>query len=550
MKSRRRAAAATLALLCVLGCGRVEGPEVGAAAFDPLEDDRVAELLGDCSELGTFAGDTSDLDAVLVGKLERGTMEVLHHVREELARSGASALDEIERFVRRRYGEPHGALAVANALEVLELMQPPLAEGGEELLLDCLGHPSEVVRQAAVHALGKHAGPEAYDALAALLRATNGPSRSAILTALHHSDPARFEDLLASWLVAGEHAGDWASASRMVAATAGQETGSKFQAVAYTLGDAATRAFLLSTLVGEDDGRAERGLTDLLEDEDPQRRGEGLAALEYTTLLEPALRIARDDEVPTLRALAVSYLGQRLDEPAARAGLRDALNDEDDSVRGAALSALLGVGDEAAGDTLLVLLDGSQRDRELATRASRGTWSANPGLAARVLHVLEARLEETAAGTLRDRASFYQSLALVPGPESTRYLLGVARSEEGERQGMSAHRWLTLQASNTGPAGQEVLAEAWRTETSQERRMDLLWAATTGHDHETAAFLREVLLDERSMPHERLYVAGRLAKEGPAGEVAALIKRAMLRETQRTWRASLNCLLWRWYGES
>ena len=113
---------------------------------------------------------------------------------------------------------------------------------------------------------------------------------------------------------------------------------------------------------------------------------------------------------------------------------------------------------------------------------------------------------------------------------------------------MDAGRWLLMQASNTGPAGIELLRERWRTETELGARFDLLWSASLGHDQGTREFLLEVLEAERSAPHERLYAAERLAREGPASVVAPRIKRANLRMRDPIFRPAMNCLLWRWYG--
>jgi hypothetical protein len=81
-----------------------------------------------------------------------------------------------------------------------------------------------------------------------------------------------------------------------------------------------------------------------------------------------------------------------------------------------------------------------------------------------------------------------------------------------------------------------------------ERRFDLLWAGTVGHDDATREFLIEALQAERTLPHERLWVAERLAQEGPASRVAPLIKRATLRMNHPDFRPSMECLLWRWFG--
>ncbi len=563
---RRARAACCLAtglLLALLtGCGdgaspsdlRGTGPageragEQGVAGRDWSKDSRIVGLVEDCANLGTFAGDTSDLLPVLVSKLERGSMSVMHNVREELAREGAVAIPEVVRLVRRLYTEPHGSHPTVNALGVLQLSEAGSQPEALELMRDCLGHPQSTVQAAAVQALGRHADAAAYDDLLSLMRVSHDTMRNGLIIALHHADERRFERELAQWIRTEQYPGQWEFAARLVARTANEDTGALYAEIAADVAAPVARAFLLSTLVGREGSRAEELLVELLDDPDSRIRGYGLAALEYTDLTALAAKVLRNDEAPSLRAMSVGLLAAHIDEPASRAALRDGLNDEDEGVRGGCLAALLAAGDEAAADFAISYLRGPQRDLQTAVSALTDNWEANPGLAQRVFDTLTALIEERAAQPLAELTAYYQALGQIPGPASTEYLLQAARKEGGTHQSMSAHRWLTIHASNTGAIGRAVLAQAWSDEADLERRMDYLWAATVGHDAQTSAFLKQVLMAERSAPHERLYVADRLAHEGPAAEVAPLIKRAMMRMSDPIMRPAMNCLLWRWYG--
>ncbi len=550
-----RSSALLAALLVALGsasCGGGEPSpkEQASAVRDWTKDPRLAGMMEECASKGSFSGDTSQLLPVLVSKLESGSMKVLHNVREELAREGSAAVPELVRLVRRLYTEPHGSHAVVNSLGVLRLSD---AGGDPEalvLLRDCLGHPQQTVRTAAVKALSRHATAELYDDLLSLMPAVDELTRATLLTALHQADGRRFEDTLAGWIIAGEYPGLWSQAARSVAQSADEATGAKFADFAAGLGDPATRAFLLATGARAGDASASERLVELIAEDDPQLRGTGLSALEFSGLYEPAIPVLRGDPVPALRAMAVGLLALHTDDLAAREALRDALADVDDTVRQASLSALLAAGDAGAADFAVDALTGPQRDLQLAVRAMAQNWEANPGLDGRVLTTLTELLDERSVRPLRERATLYQAIGQVPGETSALLLLDAAASERGDHQGMSAYRWFTIQASNTGPLGRAVLFERWRSEPDLERRLDLLWAATVSDDELSATTLREVLQGERSAPHERLFAAERLAQNGPASEVAPLIKRATLRESDPVFRPAMNCLLWRWYGRS
>lgn len=536
------------ALLVLRGSGDPEEAGAGRTPYDWSRDDRLVGLMLPCPGLGHFDRDTSDMLPVLVEKLESAPSQtVLRNVREELAAAGPPAIEELARLVRRLYTEPHGSHAVKNALGVLQMSPDGGSPEGLAVLEACLGHPQEAVRTAAVRAVAEHPAPPLYEQLRSLVPITPAQTYLSLWTALHACDPARFEEDLAAWIEAGTYRGQWALGARLVASGATAETCDRLAVAATTVTDAEPRALLLAALTRG--GGSLDPLLALLGSEDPQQRMIALAALAYTDAVEPVIEVLRDDDLPTLRRVAAEQLAGRARERAVRSALYEGISDTDDPTRFACIKALLAVGDEATADYALSMFDGSRAELEAVLRALSGHWEANPTLPERARDLLVQRFDDLAGEPLERKRPLIQALGSVPGAESAHLLLGMAERLEGETiHGVSGYRWIAMQASNAGPEARSVLMQAWREEPDPLRRMDLLWPASSAHDDTTRAFLEEVLLAERSLPHERLYVAERLASEGPASEVAPLLKRAARRLTDATFRPAFECLLWRWYG--
>jgi hypothetical protein len=546
--------AGLLLLVALAGCGGepptpTPTPTEGGAAFDWRRDDRLASLDVRCPGKGRFDEDTSDLMPVLVRKLQSSERDVLRNVREELARAGEPAMAELDRLARRVASDRHASPVLLNALAVARNSSAAGSPPGRALVRFCLGHPQETVRNAAVRVLAAHSDPEAYGDLSALLAIASPAGRQDLVSALVRSDPDRFEADLARWIEAGEERDLWPAGARLVAAGADARTAARFGPLLARVDAPDVRAYLLATADHAPPGDGERlaPLAAMLAEDDPGLRGHALAALEFTGATE-LVASALEDPDPALRGRAAGLLAQRLDEPVAVEALEAALFDAEEKVREAALGALLELAHPSAVDTVVAGWRGGLLELGIASRAVRGRWDANPGLADRAVDVLQERLEARAAEPLARREALVQALAQVPGPRSTRWLLEQARSEEGRVAGLGAHRYLTMQASNTGEAGLELLREAWRLEEDPARRFDLLWSATLHHDEATRRFLFEVVTAERTLPHERLWAAERLAREGPASEVAPVLKRVNLRITDREVRPAFECLLWRWYG--
>ena len=113
---------------------------------------------------------------------------------------------------------------------------------------------------------------------------------------------------------------------------------------------------------------------------------------------------------------------------------------------------------------------------------------------------------------------------------------------------MPAHRWLVMQASNSGQVGRAALSAAWAREEEGERRMDYLWGASLSAEEDTREFLLEVVMSPEAFDYERIYAADRLARMGPTPMVAPILKRACLGITDAVVRPAFEELLWTWYG--
>ncbi len=546
------AAVATVTVALLASCGGGSEPESAATQAAPIDwtqDDRVGILFVDCPGRGHFDEDTSDMLPVLIEKLQRSQRDVLRNVREDLAAAGEPALVELDRLVRRVYSDPHASPTLMNALAVVRLSTAADSAVAQELLRYCLGHPQETVRTAAVRALTDHAAPEAFDDLLALLQIATPAGRQDLVSALYRADRVRFEEAFAGWLDAGEFQDLWEPSARLTAAGADAATAERFAPRIVQVEDVRVRAFLLAT---QDKAPAVEGrlaiLDGMLEADNGLLRSAALNALEFTSATGRIGEVLRSDADPLLRARAAGLLAARVPDEEAVDALRVGLFDDDDKIRETALSGLLSIADAGAVDTLLEMWGGGRRELGIATRAARDHWDAVPSLSKRAFGVLRERLEARAGEPLAQREALLQAIAQIPGPESTDYLLALSNSEVGAVAGLPAHRYLTMQASNTGPRGREALRASWRIEADEGRRFDLLWAGSLHHDDANREFLIEVLQAERSLPHERLWVAERLAREGPAQIAAPLLKRANLRIVDPQVRPAFECLLWRWYG--
>jgi len=508
--------------------------------LDFSRDDRVAHLMGGCQRADPFTGDPTDLIAVQVQKIVTAEAIVASRARADLIAAGEAAVPELRRAFQRWFTEPGHAPRLLALLDLAATTRSPEARS---MALEGLEHPSESVRTSAARALASFGDPADYDRLAAQMPQAGLELASEVGQAMMASDPARLEAEYPAWLedprrqrvaeLLAPKVAPQSSAELRARVLAGEKTPPvtrlRFLAASAAAGDAAALEELRTSLSDDNDNRRQITIQALLEN--------GLAA-------EVVGRIGLEKDA-AMRTMAVEAAASLPDSPALRSEIASALSDVDETVRRAALSALVARGDAGAIDRAIELLAGSSDEVRLALGALRARLARDPELAARVLARLEELLE---GGSKTSRLAIERAIGQVPLPRAARLLIERGRVATEPIQELPAHRWYALQATNTGPEGRAWLRSQWDGESDVLRRMDLIGAGTQESDPAVTAFLEHVLTSPRTEPWERLFTAELLARLVPARVAMPVLQRASgmiaVPEAQR----ALNCLMWRFWG--
>ena len=487
---------------------------------------------------------------ILVEKLERGARDPLKRAKEQLADSGEAALPELSRFVDRHYGERHGMSYLQNALDVLKRID---AVGAREILLRCLEHPGDAIRLSAIQGLQlKHARPEDFDILLAHLDVEIPEQRHQVAVAMHSADAGRAEALYLEWIredirpglhrfvapmIARSTLPDTAAAAAELFMSAAPSIRSSIAASAAAAGYEEALEFLNSELALDDEGPGHRA-----------RRTNATTAAAEARLAEVLSQALATDTDSQIRSIASEALdaGDLVEE--GRAALRYGLDDASAGVRASCLAILVADGDEVAIDRALSLLGEQREGLQEGMSALMRRLASDPVVAQRTFERLKSRNELESFLPLAKRGGTLKSLGQIPTAEAARFLLDLAAAHPDERiQGLSAHEWLTIQAANTGAAGRAVLAEEFLACSDPLLRMNLLWAASAARTDDARAFLLEQAESGDLSPVETLFACDRLARLGPAQEMAGRLKRIVNRVEDPEVRVALQCLLWRWY---
>ncbi len=550
--------AGLLLLACASACGRSHDPvgktpfpssSPGAAegrARDLASDDRIAWLLAPCPHPEAFLADTGDPVAVLVSKLAHGQLDPLRQAKTELAQMGEAALPELRRFCDRERSDPQGAQHLLNALSVVGAME---THAGRDLLVAALGQPEETVRMEAVRGLARHAAPEDYDRLMALVPIASSDALTAIGGALETADRMRFEDDFVAWLAGPrQRASLWIGAAERVCDTSRPEILARFREI-YPHSEGDLRFYLAAAVARAGDAETLAELRAALKDENPTLRSLVARALERVGLTREIAPLLWEDRDEALRALVARAVAALPPSQETTGWLRKGTDDRARSVRIACLAVLAERGDAEARDQGLLLLEGNRSDLEYGISVLRGAWAKDTALAARALD----RLERLRSGQIQpvrvEVSTLDRAIAQVPLADAARALFERAQTASGDIEQLPAYRWYLMQAGNTGPVGRAWLRERWADEVDPARRVDIAMAGTYDKDDESRAFLLRITEDERSTPLEVLYAANLLVHQGPAATVAPRLKRVTLRIADPRVRPALNCLLWQWYGE-
>jgi hypothetical protein len=137
---------------------------------------------------------------------------------------------------------------------------------------------------------------------------------------------------------------------------------------------------------------------------------------------------------------------------------------------------LIEVREPEALDRALDLVRGTRRDMEQVLLPLHTSMSVDVELADRVRGVIETELASAESRDAVRDLHLLQALGLCAGRESAEALIDHAQSapERLLLEGIRAHRYLAIQAANTGVEGRSALAERLLLESDHARRLDLL----------------------------------------------------------------------------
>jgi hypothetical protein len=220
--------------------------------------------------------------------------------------------------------------------------------------------------------------------------------------------------------------------------------------------------------------------------------------------------------------------------------------DQSSEVRSMALSYLLGVGDAAARDQIISMLQTDRASLQEAVLVLIPSMRTKPEFALRCLETLIAEDQKKDHLILGQRVGVLQAIGQLPLAEAASYLREVGLAKPEKVQGLAPHRFAMIQAANTGLPGRTKLIEHLTSEEDPTRRLDLIWSIASDRDELSRSFLIDLVQSDIA-PYELLFAADRLARLGPTSRTAPVLKRVTLRCEELPVREALQCLLWKWY---
>jgi len=557
----RGGAALGLGLALAAGaCGERSAPSgaTGTAGSDAgaayRADPRIAELLAPCPYQASrfYDRDTSDLLPVLLEKLESGKVEPIRRAKEELGAMGARSVEGLRRLIERASTDAFLSAVAENGLEALGLNPASESRG---VLLRMLDHPQDSVRATALSSLlAAHVRPEDFDVLLAHVEsAAESPElRRKFAVGLFASDPVRAARQVAEWLGERVQRELWQAVLPLFARSDDAEVAAAAASLQGSF-EPRERGWVAAPAARAGDPDALAFLRGETLAELAPRRTLAVRALAAAGRRDELFPVLASDPDPTIRMLAAQAIGEEDGAWTAdrRDDLRAALDDESPLVRTLALELLVAHEDSAAIDRALVFLGGPPELLQAALSALRPRWSEDEALARRAFELLVARDAREVGRPLAQRAATLKAIGLVPLAEAARLLLERADADGGDGaeriEGLRPHRWLMIQAANTGPGGREVLRERLQAEDAPARRIDLIWAIGASRTDAARAALLEICETEARSPYEALFAADLLTRIGPSSAVAPRLKRVTYAIEQEDVRLALQCLLWLWY---
>jgi len=539
---------AGLALGLALLAGACDKAEPGGerAQQTALLDERLAFLYEPSQARGSFDVELADVDAVLIQTLLTGQHDALRRAKMELAADGERGVQALRRLVERFRSDPAGVDYLRNAADALALSTEPAAT---RLLWELLLHPSESLRIQAMRALLTHPRPESFEPVLQFLASASESYQGEACSALAALDPQRAQDLWLEWI---EQDANPQLRQRILPVLSEVRDPALIERVRKLLErpnlDTMTRLSLSAAAARAGDEPALAFLREARQSKNPTERDLAVRALVAAGLLEELSWTLANEERASIRSLALRAAAERAGEPAARALLEQASNDDDPQLRLDALAALARGGAPAAIDQALQMLDShSVFDVGAAVQLLGEPMQQDSALAQRVWSKLRPRMESLELRSATERSVLIKLLGTIPVPELTQELHRLALASEGELERVRARRFVLMQSVNAGAQAQDALFELWRTAEDATLRLDALEALSAPGNPRSRELLLAVLDDPRASPQELVYVADRLVRIGPAREVAWQLKRAAVRIDDERARQAFQGVLWRWY---
>ena len=551
----RRGASSWLVLLIVLALGGLvffgwkQGQKSKPAELTLEEryrqDERIADLLKDCLIGLPYDQDTSDLMGVMVGKLARGHIDVLHRYKQVLAASEVEAIPALQRLFEESYSGRFDSPILQNILATCSMME---TKAGLGLARSGFQHPREDVRLAALDVLIRHGEPQDYDEVVGWMPMVSTQAIAIdYLKALKQCDPDRFAVEALGWMEGGQYQGLEFLFAPLLKDVEDPDFAERFKLlVLQQRVPQPARAALLVPAARLGDEEAIGALTSRLNSDIDQRVNLALEALADAGLSDLAQAVLGGGAHAGLRQRAAAVMADGEHTEESFVWLSEGLSDSESIVRQACLRGLLARKDSAAVSRVLLNLSKSSHERGAAMNVLAEYWDADPELPRKVFDYLAK--EYRYAETPQARVELIKSIARIPLRDATRFVFDAVDALPETISGLSAHRWVAGHAFNGGPSAMDVLYDRLAQESDPVRRLDLIGMIWQDKSEASEQVLLDVLQNSELDEYERLWAADCLTRIAHPSTVAPLIKQFYLESTHRYVRPALQCLLWRWYG--
>lgn len=531
-----------LACLGLLACGSESSSDSGHPL---LQDARIRDLIGG-GRVSYYDRDTQDMVTIQVEKLNGTGGDPLRRAKEELGQMGGEAALQLRRVFDANFTNQRGIPFLENALDAAALNP---SDEAHDMVMAALDHPMEAVRSRALAGLiSAHARPgDFHDLQQRFLTNDSMGVRRKYLRAMFRADRERAEQAVLGWMQRGEHEAFLADFVTGLGGSKRKETGllagllyqdlpllhqPELAAIAANLGDASALEFVRAELRNPDATRQ-------------MRAAQALGAVGMYSELKQAVL---DGATPNVRLMVMQNLAAGAEaNPEVQDWMASGLTDPNAKMRDFALAQLCRVGYPSALEQALAQLKGKLELLQAALLALQPAMREDPRLAQRAFEILTQRYRDEAATSEDFPGRTLKALGLVPGRASAEFLRQRALEwDEHQVDGIRAHRWIMVGASNTGSEGLAYLFESLASERDPYRRIDLIDAIASVPGDATREWLLE-LLESGQDPYEGLFTAAQLIRMGPSRLVAPRVSLYCLGLEHVECRQALQAMMWEWY---